>query len=147
MEGFNNIIYNQKYIIIYALNFIKVYENYTKQNIFTYYILKDDLITDIQFNPILDNIILVSFSKGFCKIYEIVKNKIEEKINFEGIYDQLIVKSKFSYLNPNIIASLNFFKAIIIWDVRYKKYINIIRNSKENKGEKKKKLEEKKEEK
>ena len=96
-------------------------------------------ITDIQFNPILDNVILISFDKGFCKIYEIEKENIIEKITFEAINDKYIEQSKFNYLNTNIIASLIENNTIIIWDVNNIKYINVINYNKKIKKERKKK--------
>ena len=77
--------------------------------------------------------ILVSFLDGSCKIYLILENKLEEKILFEGINKQKILKSKFNELNTNIIASLNKIKTqkekvqkMIIWDVRNIFYTHII---------------------
>ena len=127
------IIFNQKYIITFKQNKIKIYESYfiSKINL----VLKfssDESITDIQFHPLLDNIILVSFFKGFCKIYEIDKQNLQEKIKFEGINEQMIEISKFNYLDTNIIASLSNSK-IIIWDVRNIKYINVIKIQEERK--------------
>ena len=117
---------------------MKIYQvkNESEKKIIIYF--KSEGIKDIQFNPILDNIILVSFLKGHCKIYEIVKkNIIQEKILFEGINEKMINASKFSYLDTNIIASLCDWKTIIIWDVRKSKYINIIRNKEEKEKEEK----------
>ena len=121
------IICNQKYIIIYHYNTIYIYKMDIKidKNLLLNFNFSDN-ITDIQFNPILDNVILISFDKGFCKIYEIEKEKIIEKITFEGINDKYIEQSKFNYLNTNIIASLIENNTIIIWDVNNIKYINVI---------------------
>ena len=50
---------------------MKIYEN---KKLYTKLILNisfDEPVTDIQFNPILNNIILVSFFIGYCKIYKI----------------------------------------------------------------------------
>jgi len=77
--------------------------------------------------------ILVSFADGSCKIYLISDDILEEKILFEGVNNQKILKSKFNELNTNIIASLNRNKnnkekvqKIIIWDVRNKFYSYVI---------------------
>ena len=137
MEWNQKIIYNQKYMIMYGSQTIDLYDisNELEKNLILFFEFPDN-ITDIKFNPILNNIILVSFIKGFCKIYEISGKEIQEKINFEGINERAIVESKFSYLNPNIIASFNEYNTIIIWDVTDIKYINIINNNEEKEKEK-----------
>ena len=135
------IIFNQKYIISFYLVNIRIYENKKPKKFLD--LSFDEVITDIQFNPILDNIILVSFFKGYCKIYKIEEQKLLEKITFEGINNQIIGTSKFNYLNTNIIASLSNYKTIIIWDIRELIYINVINiNEKEKEVIKKKKIEE-----
>ena len=84
------IIFNKKFNIIYSRDSIDIYEY--KENDSS---IKDNLIlnleinniSDIQFNPIKENIILISYEKGICKIYNIceakLKEKLEEKINLK----------------------------------------------------------------
>ena len=127
------ITFNQKYVINYRENQMDIYEN--KKIVTNFLILKyefDEYITDIQFNPVLSDIILVSYFKGYCKIFQIVENKIHEKIKFEGINDQKIKISQFNDLNVNIIASLSNTESIIIWDIRDIKYINVLKIEKED---------------
>ena len=142
MEWNQKIIYNQKYMIIYGFQTIDLYDisNELQKDLILHFEFPDNII-DIKFNPILNNIILISFS-GFCKIYEISEKQIHEKINFEGINEKAIVESKFNYLNPNIIASFHEYNTIIIWDVTDIKYINIIINNNEEEEEKEKEKEE-----
>ena len=84
------IIFNKKFNIIYSRDSIDIYEY--KENDSS---IKDNLIlnleinniSDIQFNPIKENIILISYENGICKIYDIceakLKEKLEEKINLK----------------------------------------------------------------
>ena len=123
--------YNKKFVLIYDDISIKIYESnsLSKPKI----VFEIGHISNIQFNPIVDNMILVSFADGSCKIYLISDDILEEKILFEGVNNQKILKSKFNELNTNIIASLNRNKnnkekvqKIIIWDVRNKFYSYVI---------------------
>ena len=142
----DKIIFNQEYIISFREDNIKIYEN--KNLINSKLVLNisfNEAITDIQLNPILNNIILVSFFKGHCKIYKIEEKKLIEKIYFEGINNQMIRTSKFNYLNTNIIASLSNYKTIIIWDIRDIKHINIININDKPKEKEKEVIEEIKE--
>jgi len=91
----------------------------------------DQLISDIEFNPVKENIIIISFYNGYCKICNISDNGIEKKITFEGISNKRIIKSIFNEFNTNIIASVNLLNKIIIWDVRKQKFENIIDNKDE----------------
>ena len=75
-------------------------------------------ITKIVFNPFADNIILMSYINGNCKIYNTLKKNKEDFIPFEGINESSIICPKFNYLNPNIIASINPNSPIIIWNVK-----------------------------
>ena len=123
--------YNKKFVLIYDDCSINIFENDSLSN--PKIVFETENILNIQFNPIIDNMILVSFLDGSCKIYLILENKLEEKILFEGINKQKILKSKFNELNTNIIASLNKVKTqkekvqkMIIWDVRNIFYSHII---------------------
>ena len=91
----------------------------------------DFAISNIEFNPVKENIIVISFYNGYCKICNISDKGIEEKIVFEGIDNQKIKKSIFNVFNTNIIASLNLINKILIWDVRKQRFWNII-NFKDN---------------
>ena len=84
------IIFNKKFIIIYSRDSIDIYEykgndSSIKDNLILN--LEINNISDIQFNPIKENIILISYEKGICKIYNIceakLKEKLEEKINLK----------------------------------------------------------------
>ena len=130
----DKIIFNKNFIIIYSINLIDIYEyNENSSTIKDNHILNLEInnIADIQFNPIKDNIILISYGNGICKIYDIfeakLKAKLEEKIIFEGIKGKT-EDSKFNELNTNIIATMCDFNNLIIWDVRESKYVNIIKN-------------------
>ena len=127
-------IFNKQFIIIYTINLIDIYEynencSSIKDNSILHFEINN--IADIKFNPIKDNIILISYGNGICKIYDIfeakLKKKLEEKIIFEGIKEKTN-GSKFNELNTNIIATICDINNIIIWDVRKSKYINIIKN-------------------
>ena len=83
-------------------------------------------IKDIEFNPVKENIIVISFYNGYCKICNISEKGIEEKIKFDGISNQKIKKSIFNELNTNIIASIDLLNKILIWDVRKQRFWNII---------------------
>ena len=91
----------------------------------------DFAISNIEFNPVKENIIVISFYNGYCKICNISDKGIEEKIVFDGIDNQKIKKSIFNVFNTNIIASLNLINKILIWDVRKQRFWNII-NFKDN---------------
>ena len=83
-------------------------------------------ISDIVFNPVKENIIIISFYNGYSKICNISDMGIEEKIVFEGISNQKIRKTIFNEFNTNIIASIDLQNKIIIWDVRKQRFWNII---------------------
>ena len=132
INDLEKINYNKKYVVIYRKYSINIYENHSISN--PKIVLKTKEISNIIFNPIEDNMILVSFVDGSCKIYLISDNNLEEKILLEGINNEQILKSKFNELNTSIIASLNIIendkqdlkKKIIIWDVRNAFYSHII---------------------
>ena len=132
INDLEKINYNKKFFVIYSRCSINIYESHSMSN--PKIVLKTKEISNIIFNPIVDNIILISFVDGSCKIYLIYDNILEEKIFFEGINSQTILKSKFNVLNTSIIASLNIIEnekqdmiqKIIIWDVRNSFYSHII---------------------
>ena len=132
IDDLEKINYNKKFVVIYSKYSINIYEGHLISN--PKIVLKTKEISNIIFNPIEDNMILVSFVDGSCKIYLISDNILEEKILFEGINNEQILKSKFNELNTSIIASLNIIenekqdmiKKIIIWDVRNAFYSHVI---------------------
>ena len=126
----NNYIMNQRFIVQYDLHNIRTFEINSKKKMNLFYEFSDDNeITNIEFNPCIDNIILISYNNGICKIFNILnKNKVDF-ILFEGINNCSIICSKFNYLNPNIIASKNLNSSIIIWDVRQLSLLQIIESN------------------
>jgi len=117
---------NSKYCIeLLECTIINLYKNNDLNKIISK-INYDNDITDIEFNPVKENIIVISFSKGYCKICNISDQGIEEKILFEGINNKKIKKSIFNEFNTNIIASLSILNKIIIWDVRLQKFENVM---------------------
>lgn len=125
-----NIIFNSKFVVQYKLKIIQIYkiEDYKKDMLYLQFI-NDIVIYDIQFNPVIENILLLSLADGSCKIYDISEQKMEEKIFFEGFDNkQPIEKSKFNDMNTNVIASSNGAKIIIIWDIRSSKDIILVKD-------------------
>jgi hypothetical protein len=53
-------------------------------------------ITSIQFNPLINNIIIVSFRDETCKIYNILKKSNKEDILFECNKNEKIILSIFN---------------------------------------------------
>lgn len=124
------IIINKKFRVLYGYSSIKIFDNEKDIFIKEFKNLKTEaVITDIIFNPIVDNIILISLSNGSCKIYNILEEEMEEKIVLEE-FKEVIIASKFNILNTNIIGSL-FETKILVWDIRNIKYINIFENKEE----------------
>ena len=125
-----NIIFNSKFVAQYKLKIIQIYkiEDYKKDMLYLQF-NNDIVIYDIQFNPVIENILLLSLADGSCKIYDISEQKMEEKIFFEGFDNkQPIEKSKFNNMNTNVIASSNGAKIIIIWDIRSSKDIILVKD-------------------
>ena len=126
-----NYIMNQKFLVQYCLNNAKIFEIIEKKLKMLFELVEKNEITNLEFNPSIDNIVLLSFNNGNCKIYNLLNKN--DFIFFESIDDCRILCSKFNYLNPNIIASMNINSSIIIWDVRQLsllKIINSINNDK-----------------
>ena len=122
-----NYMMNQHFLISYNLNNINAYEITAEKALnIKLKLHEENEITNIEFNPIIDNIISVSYFNGTCKIYNILNEK--DFILFEGIDNYSLIFSKFNYLNPNIIASMNQKSIIMIWDVRQLSLLQIIDN-------------------
>ena len=127
-------IINQKYLAEYDLKDVKIFEiNSEKTLKLLFEFHEENKITNIEFNPSIDNIIIISYDNGTCKIYNILNKNNKEFILFEGIDNCGIISSKFNYLNPNIIASLNENSSIIIWNINEFPLLQIISNNKNNK--------------
>ena len=122
-------IINQKYLIKYWRYKVEIYEINSKNQVILILILKmNAVINYIQFNTLVDNIIIISFSDGTCRIYNILNKSDIQDILFESIDGLSIEVSLFNKIDPNIIATLNAINDIIIWDVRKPHYKKKIRN-------------------
>ena len=122
-------IINQKYLIKYWRYKVEIYEINSKNQVILILILKmNAAINYIQFNTLVDNIIIISFSDGTCRIYNILNKSDIQDILFESIDGLSIEVSLFNKIDPNIIATLNAINDIIIWDVRKPHYKKKIRN-------------------
>lgn len=134
MNGsFGKSVHNQEYLI-----------EYMSENVYIYKIISDIEtkllmnfktnfpISDIHFNPLVGNIIILSFTNGVCKIYNLLKmndkEEIKEVISFECIKNDNIITSIFNNFDPNIIASINSKSDIFIWDIRNLYFLNVINN-------------------
>jgi WD40 repeat protein len=127
-------IINQKYLAEYDLKDVKIFDiNSEKTLKLLFEIHEENKITNIEFNPSIDNIIIISYDNGICKIYNILNKNNKDFILFEGIDNCGIIRSKFNYLNPNIIASLNENSSIIIWNINEFPLLQIISSNKNNK--------------
>ena len=136
MEIFVNqkYIMNHRFIVQYDLKNIKIFEINSEKKLNLFYEFNDDNeITNIEFNPSIENIIVISYNNGICKILNILNKNKDEFILFEGINNSSIICSKFNYLNPNIIASRNLNSSIIIWDVRQLSLLQIIESNNNDK--------------
>ena len=122
-------VLNQKFLIIYKSKRVQIYEilEKVKTNLFFKFETKN-AISSIEFNPLIDNIIIISFINGTCKIYNILKKSDKEDIFFESVKDDYIVLSIFNIYDSNIIATLNSNNDYFIWDVRNLHYLNYIYN-------------------
>ena len=124
-------ILNQKYLIKYDGSNVYIYElisNKKSNLLITFETIEQ--IRSIQFNHLVPNIIIISFSNGTCKIYNILKKSDKEDILFECMKNEYIKLSIFNIYDPNIIATLTKSNDLYIWDIRKRCYLNII-NSKE----------------
>ena len=134
MNGsFGKSVHNQEYLI-----------EYMSENVYIYKIISDIEtkllmnfktnfpISDIHFNPLVGNIIILSFTNGVCKIYNLLKmndkEEIKEVISFECIKNDNIITSIFNNFDPNKIASINSKNDIFIWDIRNLYFLNVINN-------------------
>ena len=127
-----NYTFNQRFFIKYDSHEVKIYEigSGKKENIYLEFRNKIE-ITTIDFNPSISNIALISYADGTCRIFNLLNQNSKDLILFEGMNDSKIFSSKFSYWNPNVIASININSTIIVWDVRELSYLQVIK-SKEN---------------
>ena len=113
-------VLNKKYIVQYKLNLVEVYEAISKDKKDLIWKFKTkEFISNVEINPFVENIILISFFNGSCKIYNILNKSENGDIEFESIKDdEYIELSIFNKCDPNIIATLNTTNDIFIWDIR-----------------------------
>ena len=128
-----NYVLNQKYVIQYRENNVCIYgiNSDNKCNLIIKFETKAQ-INSVQFNPSVNNIIILSFNDGTCKIYNILKKSDKEDILFECVKKENIRLCRFNIYNPNIILTLTAKNNLYIWDVRKLYYLNLI-NLKEEK--------------
>ena len=118
---------NQKYLIKYdekKVNIFEIIQNNKTNLLFRF--KTNSNISSIEFNPLVFNIIIISFYDGTCKIYNILKHSGNEDIIFESMKNEKIKFSLFNIYNPNIIASMTKSKDLYIWDIRKLYYLNIL---------------------
>ena len=125
-------VINEKYFIYYDSQNVMIWEILSNaQSEFLFEFETESDITSIQFNPLINNIIIVSFKDETCKIYNILKKSNKEDILFECNKNEKIILSIFNIFNPNLIATLTSSNNIYIWDVRKVLYLNIIKMEKQ----------------
>ena len=116
----SSIILNQKYLVKYKNYNVEIHEIFPKGKTNEFFKFKTEtLISNIKFNPLVENIIIISFFNGTCKIYNILNKNKKEDIFFECIQEESIAYSYFNIFDPNKVASLSDDNNIFIWDVRY----------------------------
>ena len=126
---------NQQYLIEYKGRNVNVYEIILKDKTNLLFTFKTQAqISSIQFNPLVYNIIMISFNNGTCKIYNILKYSDKEDILFESKKNENITLSLFNIYDPNIIATLTESNDLYIWDIRKLYYLNIIHIKEEMKS-------------
>ena len=122
-----NYVFNQQFLIEYNLYNVKIYDITSKQKEKIYFDFTCEVeITNINVNPCVSNIALISYVDGTCRIFNLLNKDSKELILFEGINNYKILYSEFNRLNPNIIASINIESTIIVWDVRELSFIQVI---------------------
>ena len=127
MEYLWKTVLNQKFFIKYDTRNIQIYEIISNNQTKLFYSFKTETeITSIQFNPLVENIILISFINGICKIYNIFNKNNKEDIFFENISKERINISLFNNFDSNIIATISDNNTISIWDIRNLFYLNIL---------------------
>ena len=127
MEYLWKTVLNQKFFIKYDTRNIQIYEIISNNQIKLFHSFKTETeITSIQFNPLVENIILISFINGICKIYNIFNKNNKENIFFENINKERINISLFNNFDSNIIATISDNNTISIWDIRNLFYLNIL---------------------
>ena len=120
-------ILNQNYLIRFDESIVQIYEIMSIDKInLSFEFETKGLISSIQFNPLLDNIIIISFTDGTCKIYNLLKKSGKEEILFECIKKENIKLSLFNIFDPNVIATLTKKNDLYIWDIRNLYYSNIM---------------------
>ena len=125
-------VINEKYFIYYDSQNVMIWEILSNaQSEFLFEFETESDITSIQFNPLINNIIIVSFRDETCKIYNILKKSNKEDISFECNKNEKIILSIFNIFNPNLIATLTSSNNIYIWDIRKVLYLNIIKMEKQ----------------
>ena len=127
ISSFGKNVLNEKYLIQYDETNVVCYEIVSNAENELLFEFKSEInIISIQFNPLVNNIILVSFGNGSCKIYNILNKSDKEDILFECKEKESIISSMFNIFNPNIVVTLNTNNIIYIWDVRKLYYLYII---------------------
>ena len=130
-KSYWNCIFNHKYFVKYKLTHVNIYEISSNTTINLLLNFQTNIqISSIEFNPLVYNIIIISFINGTCKIYNILNKSDKGDITFECIKNNNIVSSIFNIFDPNIVATINEISDIFIWDIRkpyfFKEIDNII---------------------
>lgn len=130
-KSYWNCIFNHKYLVKYKLTHVNIYEISSNTTINLLLNFQTNIqISSIEFNPLVYNIIIISFINGTCKIYNILNKSDKGDITFECIKNNNIVSSIFNIFDPNIVATINEISDIFIWDIRkpyfFKEIDNII---------------------
>ena len=125
-------VLNKEFLIKYDEKNVFIYKIELNDKTMLLFQFKSEIsITFIQFNPLVDNIIILSFNNGTCKIYNLLNKSDKEEILFECIKKEDIKFSLFNIFDPNIIVTKNSNQDIYIWDVRKLFYLFVI-NMEEN---------------
>ena len=121
-------ILNDRYFIHHDNKNVEIYEIFSNTESKLILEIKTEIIiSSIGFNPLVNNIIIISFHNGTFKIYNLLNKDKKENILFECNKKEEIDLSIFNIFNPNLIAVLTFNNNIYILDVRYCQYLNIIK--------------------
>ena len=79
-------ILNQKFVITYKGKTVHIYEIISKDQTNLFFSFKTEVaIASIQFNPLVPNIIILSFINGTCKIYNILNKNDKEDISYNSL--------------------------------------------------------------
>ena len=121
-------VLNDRYFIHHDNKNVEIYEIFSNTESKLILEIKTEIvISSIGFNPLVNNIIIISFHNGTFKIYNLLNKDKKENILFECNKKEEIDLSIFNIFNPNLIAVLTFNNNIYILDVRYCQYLNIIK--------------------